>query len=567
MSKKVCLGINSAGFNTSCSLFIDNKLFFAVEEERLNREKRTRKFPIKAVKYIFEKFSLKLEDIDFIAIGWNPAINLENLNTAFNFGQTRFLGEIFHNVVNNFINFDPDVGDMSEQIIHYKKKKIHIFFVRHHLAHASSYYLSDFTSSSILTIDAFGEKQCTEFFLGNGSKISSICSQEFPHSLGSFYSAFTSFMGFKPQSDEWKLMGASAYGEEKRFLKKLEELIYPIKDGFELNLNYFNHFQFHRPGLFSDKLIDHLGIKPNEHEKKLSKEYYDLSAGVQKTFENICIHLMRRLFKFTQNKNLVFSGGCALNCSLNGKILSNTPYKKVFIPPFPDDSGVAIGSALFVNHTIFNKKKVNKLIHNYLGPSFSDNEIKKILETYKLNFKFLNNPEKVAVRDICEGKVIGWFQGGLEFGDRSLGNRSILADPRRQQMKDKVNYLIKYREGFRPFAPSVLENKVSDFFINVQDSFFMSKTLQVKKEKQKLIPAVVHVDGSARLQTVSKKINPKFYNLINNFYKVTKIPILLNTSFNVKGEPIVCSPQDAIRTFFSSGLDVLFLNNFYISKK
>ena len=560
------LGINSSGFNTSASLIIDGKVLFAVEEERLIREKRTRKFPTQSINLILNKFKLKLTDIDYVAVGWNPAINLEAGNNAHNQGQARFLGEIFYNVANPLINLTSGDSEFSEQIIHFKKNKIHIFFIKHHFAHSAAFFLSKFKKSSILSIDAFGEKECCHYGVGESGKIRKLYSQEFPHSLGSFYSSFTSFLGFKAQSDEWKLMGASAYGKSLNYAKKLKKIIYPVKEGFELDLSFFNHFQFHRPGLFTKKLEEFLGIKANLFGKPLSQEYYDLAASVQCIFEEIIFHLLQNLYNKTKIPNLVFSGGCALNCLLNGKITRNSNFDHIFVPPFPDDSGVGIGAALYLYHNILNKKKRFTLEHNYLGPSYENKTIENFLKSYKISFKKLNDKYDVASESLKNGKIIGWFQGGLEFGDRSLGNRSILADPRDPKMKDKVNKLIKYREHFRPFAPAILKEFQAEFFHYSEDTQYMERVFIVKENKRHFIPSVTHNDGTARLQTVKMKNNLSFYKLINSFYKKTGIPILLNTSFNLRGEPMVCSPNDAIKTFHNSGLDELYLGDYLIHK-
>jgi carbamoyltransferase len=373
-------------------------------------------------------------------------------------------------------------------------------------------------------------------------------------------------LGFKPQNDEWKLMGASSYGDPKRYLGKIRQLVNLNNNGFELDLTYFNFYQFHRPNRFTTKLSKLLGIKPNVSGVPLKDYYYDLAASVQVVFEDIYIHLLRLLKKKTNLDKVVISGGCALNCVANGKILNATGFKKIFVPPFPDDSGCSIGAAFYVHNQLMNKKKKFYLRTNYLGPAYSDLEIERILIDYKINYKKSKNITKEVANLISEGKIIGWFQGGIEFGDRALGNRSILADPRDSTMKDKVNKNVKYREEFRPFAPAILAEQVNEYFEKADYTPFMEKTYIIKKNQRKKIPAVVHVDGSGRLQTVSKDINPIFYKLISEFEKISKIPIILNTSFNLKGEPIVCSPVDAIRTFFSSGLDYLTLGSFLIKK-
>jgi len=560
------LGLNTAGFNTSTSLIVDGVPVFAVEEERLIREKRTRKFPHQGIKAALEKGDVSFDEIDVIAIAWNPAINLESYNAAHS-GRARFLGEIYYNVVNGLSGYMGEAGDVSEQIVHLKSgKKLHIYFIRHHLAHASAFYISPFEEAAVLTADAFGEKECTHFAHGKGGKIDPIWSQEFPHSLGSFYSTMTAFMGFQPQSDEWKLMGASSFGDGNRFIDRVRSLVRMKDVGFELDLSCFNHFQFHRPGLFAPKMIDVLGFEPNEKDKPLTQDYYDLSAAAQTVFEEIYLGLINQLHERVGGENLVLSGGSALNSVANGKVIANSPFKRVFIPPTPDDSGGSMGAAMYIYHHLMEQPRHYVMENNYLGPSYDNEAIKTTLETLQLQHEKLSDPMADAARQIADGKIIGWFQGGLEFGDRALGNRSILGDPRDASMKDKVNALIKYREAFRPFAPAILADRCEEYFERAAPTPFMEKVFQIKPDKRGGIPAVTHVDGSGRLQTVTEKQNPRFYRLISSFYKETGIPIVLNTSFNVKGEAMVCSPHDAIRTFFSSGLDVLYLGDYKVLK-
>tara|TARA_Y100000591_G_C21786801_1_gene674265 strand:- start:26 stop:1426 length:1401 start_codon:yes stop_codon:yes gene_type:complete len=447
-----------------------------------------------------------------------------------------------------------------------RNKKVPIYYINHHYCHAANFFVSPFKSSSILTVDAFGEKQSVGFFRGESNNIESLWSQEFPHSLGAFYSTFTEICGFKPQNDEWKLMGAAAYGNKNVYYNKIKNLVNLIpNDGFELNLKFFNHYMFHRPHYYNKKLLSYLNIKKNTSEI-LNTKYFNLAAASQLVFEDIYFHLINSLFKRNKNNNLVISGGSALNSLANGKILKKAKFKNLFIPPVPDDSGAGLGAANFLFNVINKNKKRYAMSNNYLGPEFNDDEIKKNLNKYKIKYQYINNVSKEAAKSIANSKIIGWFQGKIEFGDRALGNRSILADPRDKNMKSRVNNSIKYREQFRPFAPAILSEHTSDFFEDSQSSFFMERALKIKKTKQKLIPAVTHLDGTGRLQTVTKLNNQKFYDLIMEFYKLTKIPIVLNTSFNYKGDPIVCSPDDAIKTFYLSGLDELYLGNYRIIK-
>lgn len=561
------LGINSTGYNTSSCLVKNGKLIGGVEEERLIREKRTRKFPTEGIKWCLNKQKISLDRINTIAISWNPAINIEAFNVAHS-ERSRYLGEIFYNVPSHLLKLkNSKAGEISEQQIELSdKSKIKIIYIKHHLCHAANYYVSPFNEAAILTVDAFGETNSATFSIGKKNKIKSIWHQDFPQSLGGFYSTFTEFLGFKAQVDEWKLMGASSYGNPKKYYKKIYDLVNLTQNGFELNLSYFDFFQFHRPGRFTRKLSAYLNLEPNKAGVPLNKNYYDLAASVQAVFEDIYIHLLKLLKNKTNLNKLVISGGSALNCVANGKVLSRTGFNEIFVPPFPDDSGCALGAAFYVHNQLEGRKKNYFLKSNYLGPGYTDQEIHKILIQYKIKYEKSKNITRDAAKFIKDGKIIGWFQGNLEFGDRALGNRSILADPRDFKMKDKVNKTVKYREEFRPFAPAILEEKVNQYFENADSTPFMEKTFLIKKNKRKFIPAVVHVDGSGRLQTVSKDVNPIFYELIKEFEKITSIPIILNTSFNLKGEPIVCSPTDAIKTFFSSGLDFLILGSFIIKK-
>lgn len=566
--KKIILGLNAIGLNTSASLIIDNKILCAVEEERLTRQKRTRKFPIRSINYCLDKAKIKLSDLSAIAISWNPTINLEKFNSYMS-QNLNYIPSMLHSTI-NYLMKDQKINKDNDyfcQILKLgNKKELKVYYVSHHLSHASNFYFSPYSQASILTLDGFGENESMGFYNGGKNNIKKILTQNFPHSLGSFYSTITEFCGFKPQGEEWKLMGASPYGNNSKYYKLIRELVNLTDKGFELNLNYFNHYMFHRPNYFNDRLENYLKTKPNQNGNQLSKKYYDIAYAGQRVFEDIYYHLINLLYKKNRSENLIISGGCALNCVANGKITSKTKFKNIFIPPMPDDSGAGLGAAYYVSNNILKIKKKFIMRHNYLGPKYSNNYIEKKLKKYLIKFTFHKNIIEQAVQSIIKGKIIGWFQGELEFGDRALGNRSILADPRRADAKDKINKKIKYREHFRPFAPAILEEKINDFFEKNEKSVFMEKALKIKKNKRNVIPSVTHVDGSGRLQTVSKKTNFKFYNLIDEFYKITSIPILLNTSFNIQGEPVVCSIEDALKNFYLSGLDELYIGDYLIKK-
>jgi len=567
MKDSLVLGLNAFGFNTSTCFLLDGIPVFAVEEERLNREKRTRRFPTQGIVRGLEYLGRDFSEIDGVAVAWNPAINLESFSTPNN-EYLRYIPEALYAVPNHLIRVagQSDSPYMSQKIHGRDGESIDIYYINHHSCHAASWYISPYDDAAVLTIDAFGEKQSTTYSHGVGRQLQYLWSQQFPHSLGSFYATFTEYCGFKPQSDEWKLMGAAPFGDSRTFAKKLTNLVELREGGFLLNLKYFNHFQFHRPHLFSNLMQDYLGLPPNTQGATLNQEYFDLAAAAQETFEKVYFHLLKNLYSQTKTNNLVISGGAALNSVANGKVTENTPFENIFVPPVPDDSGGSLGAAFYLHCGIRGHESDYRMEENYLGPEYSDEEIGEELDRYGLKFELLADPEKTAAKYIADKKIIGWFQGRLEFGDRALGNRSILGDPRDADMKDKINMSIKYRESFRPFAPAILSEFMHEYFECASPTPFMEKAFQVRSSVKHLIPAVTHVDGTGRLQTVSRNQNSRFYGVIEEFMKLTKIPIVINTSFNLRGEPIVCSPTDAIRTFYTSGLHTLFIGNYIVLK-
>jgi len=568
MSEPWILGLNAVGFNTSSALLKGGEVFSAVEEERLLRDKRTRRFPSAGIKFHLDKAGIKLSNLKAIAVAWNPATNLEAHNASQS-ARPRYLGEIFYSVPSYLMSLQKSgAAETSRQTIALEDgTEIPIHYVRHHLCHAANFFSSPFEEAAILTADAFGEKQSTTFSIGKGTKIETIWSQDFPHSLGGYYSTLTEFLGFQAQNDEWKLMGASSYGNPAVFRDRLRKVVEFLPEaGFELDLSYFNFYQFHRPLRYTPKLAKLLGIEPNAQGRPLSQDYYNLAASAQELFEEIYFHLLKQLKSKTGMENVVLSGGCALNSLANGKILQKTDFKDCFIPPVPDDSGGALGAAYYVYHKEIGGKRGTPMRSNYFGPNFSEEEISATLKKYKIRHRVVENAAQEAAKLIASGKIIGWFQGALEFGDRALGNRSILADPRDGSMKDKVNETVKYREPFRPFAPSILNERIAEYFEGAVSTPFMEKVFPIRKEKRAAIPAVTHVDGTGRIQTVTKTQNPLYWELISEFEKISGIPIVLNTSFNLKGEPMVCEPTDAIRTFFSSGLDALVIGRNVVEK-
>jgi len=569
MTNSTILGLNAIGFNTASALIVNGKCEFAVEEERLTREKRTRRFPESGIRTALAYSDISLNEVDTVAIAWNPAINLE-AHRATESGQPRFLGEIFYSVPSNLMALNPNKKEIQiskQSILYHDGQELSISYVNHHIAHAASFFVSPFEKAAILTIDAFGEKHSVTFSCGTDNQLKQLWGQQFPHTLGSFYSSMTAFCGFRPQAEEWKLMGASGYGDPSTFYSPLRALFHLEESvGFKMDLSVFNFHQFHLPGFFNEKLESHLGLSANTKNTPLSQNYFDIAAATQRVTEEVYLHMLRQLYDRTKLKSLVVAGGVALNCVANGKILAETPFNEVFIPPVPDDSGGSLGAAFYVHCHVNRGKRDFVLENNYLGPSYSDHEIMDTLERHKIVFEQLDDPAETAAQLIFENCILGWFQGRLEFGDRALGNRSILADPRDPSMKDRINSAIKFREHFRPFAPMILEESLETYFENASTTPYMEKAFEIRSDRRAEIPAVTHVDGTARLQTVSQSQNPLLYRLIAAFERHTTVPIVLNTSFNIQGEPIVCSPNDAVRTFYSCGLDALIIGPYLIRK-
>ncbi|MFN3967029.1 MAG: carbamoyltransferase, partial [Endomicrobiia bacterium] len=464
------------------------------------------------------------------------------------------------------------------------------------LSHAaSSYYCSPFNKSAIITIDGIGDGVTTSIGIGENNKIKILKKIYFPHSLGLFYSSFTAFLGFEINDGEYKVMGMAPYGKP-RYVDKVKKLIKLYPDGtFELNMDYFE-FHYSTKRTYNKKFEElfgkprdpnlkfftsttpypsYFGEKPSNYDQlcKENEYYADIAASIQKVLEEAIINLANAAYKETKINRLCLGGGVSLNSVANYKILQNTPFKEIYIQPAATDAGGALGAALYVYNIFSTNPKRFVLEHAFWGKQYTDAEIKNFLDSN--NIKYIQeNEEKIidiTVDALSKGKVVGWFQERFEWGPRALGNRSILADPRRQDMKDIVNTKIKFREPYRPFAPSVLIEKTEEYFDIKQPekhypARFMLYVVNVKENKRDIIPAVTHVDGSGRLQTVSKQTNPKYYKLIKKFEEATGVPVILNTSFNLKGEPIVNSPEDAIKTFYKSEMDTIVLENFIIKK-
>jgi carbamoyltransferase len=562
------LGIDMNDVSTSACLARGGELVAAAQEERFNREKQTRRFPVKTIAWCLESNGLKLEDLDAAAISVNPAIYLEHLS-AVHSERARYRGELLYSAPNFLLGIYRGMAAGHSRLTMEIEngKPLEVYYIRHHDAHsATAYYPSPYEEAAILTADAFGEKETTVWFKGTGNRIERLRATEFPYSIGCFYAAMTEFLGFRSFHEEWKLMGASAYGDPERFFGVLSRLIGVDSDGgLFMDLDYFNHYQFHRPGMFSHKLVGLLGESYRDDSERDAR-FFDIAAAAQLTFERVMFDLLNRFQKETGLKNLCLSGGVAMNCVMNGKIREETPFENIFIPPMPDDSGTSIGAALATARLIDPEASTSPMTHNNLGPQYDDRQIEEVLKLAKVPYEKPPDPAQKAAELLSAGHIVGWVQGRMEFGERALGNRSILADPRDPQMKDRLNACVKFREHFRPFAPAILADHQAEWFDCGTHVYFMEKAFRVREKKRNRIPSVVHQDGTARLQTVTKESNPLFYELIKAFHKLASVPVVLNTSFNLQGEPIVMTPRDALRTFYSCGIDDLIIGPFYIAK-
>ncbi len=572
------LGLNINHPDSSACLIVNGKILFAVEEERYSRIKHHSGFPLHSIKNCLEAGNININDIDYITINTNFFSNifqklkfsLKNLNSLKKLNKLSLKNNITNNL-KYYFNL---------------KKKIKVKFIDHHDSHLySSYFLSGFKDSIGLTIDGAGDFCSTVAYSINNNQFKILKKIHYPHSIGIFYQSMTQFLGFNDYGDEYKFMGLASFGKPI-YLNKVYEIISPFnkENFFKLNLDLFSfhknnlNFNFENnspyfPDLFNSKLEDLIGFKKRKKNEVIEEYHKNFAASVQFVFEEIVITMIKYLKSKIDSENLCLSGGCALNSKMNGKLLDNKIFKNVYIQPSAGDAGGALGSAMYIQNK-YGKIDIESFNNSLLGPSFSNNEISKsinkVLNDKEFNVKYYDNFDeiiKITASSISKKKIIAWFQDRMEWGPRALGNRSILADPRDPDIQHIINSKTKKREEFRPFAPSVLDKFKDEYFvINNINSDYMLNVFKAKQITKKLAPAIVHIDGTSRVQTVSERNNQKFYDLINEFYKLTEVPILLNTSFN-KNEPIVCTPEDAINCFVNTKLDILVMQNFIINRK
>jgi carbamoyltransferase len=584
------LGISCFYHDSAASLVRDGEIIAAAQEERFSRRKHDFDFPINAVKWCLEQGGITAKDLDFLIFYEKPLIKFERILENFLSQAPSGISQ-FMQAMPIWLKEKLWIPDLIRGKLNYEGKML---FARHHEAHAASaFYPSPFKEAAFLTIDGAGEWETATFGTGKDNEIDALYTLHFPHSLGLLYSAFTYYTGFKVNSGEYKLMGLAPYGEPRYVDLILDKLIDIKEDGsFKLNMKYFGYGNGLRMTNWRFERL--FGGRPRKPETKITQKDMDLAASIQKVTEEIMLKMTRHVYKATGKDKLCLAGGVALNCVGNGRILRESPFKEIWIQPASGDAGGALGAALLVWYKYLGSSRhvdeeKDKQKSSFLGPQYSDDDIEDFLKKDNIPYKKLNYPDIPGIVSdlIIEGKVIGWFQGSLEFGPRALGARSIIGDARNAAMQSKMNLKIKHRESFRPFAPTVLKECVSDWFDLDRDSPYMLLTAQVRKDKRnnidaheqtlagfdKLkvirssIPAVTHVDNSARIQTIKKDDHPLYYELIQNFYRKTGCPVIINTSFNVRGEPLVCTPQDAYKCFMRTEMDYLAMGNFLLDKR
>jgi carbamoyltransferase len=546
--------------DSSACIAHDGEILFAVAEERLSRKKHDGRFPVNAVRACLEHAKAKANDLDYICFGW-PSPGVEYRHTLKTFVNGRFPFSYAHmrEVTGQYVRMTLQKGGMNQFTQQFGPTRAQTRFVQHHIAHAlSTYALSGFKEATVVVIDGRGAWEATSIWHGRDGALEHVQTIQWPNSLGVFYAEFTHYLGFQKNSDEWKVMGLAPYGTPG---VNLREFIIPDDSPYWINSRRL----LGRSGNDVSGIEELLGPR-REPESEIDQRCKDLAFAVQDACETAMMQVVRLAIEKTGCRNLCLAGGVALNSKANGKIFASGMVDNIFIQPASADDGVALGAALAPYLETDHCVPVHKMRQAYLGPEYSAEEIARVLQTYKLRHTRLSDPANTGAELLADGKIIGWFQGRAEFGPRALGNRSILADPRDPEMKDKVNNAVKFRESWRPFAPSLPTEAVSDYVEKPCDSPFMILTFQVRDDKRDVIPAVTHLDGSGRFQTVDEDVNPVYWRLLKAFEARTKVPVIMNTSFNLRGEAMVCSPTDAIRTFYSSGMDALVLGNYLVLK-
>ncbi len=571
----IVLGLSFYYHDSSAALVKDGVLVAAAEEERFSRVKHDSGFPTLAIDFVLKMAGATIHDVDFVVFYEKPFVKFERmlLTAMSTFPRS---SAVFRESMQRWIS--DKLWIKSHMTRRLKIPAAKILFAEHHVSHAAaSFFTSPFDEAAILTVDGAGEWTTSTMGVGRGTKLEILKEIRFPHSLGLLYSAFTAYCGFEVNEGEYKLMGMHPYGKP-RFVDKIREMITVAPDGsLWHDMKYFA-YHFSPDTTLTPAFGEHFGRPardPKLGDTSLDPFYCDIAASIQKVTEDVVLAMAKHLHELTGLKKLVMAGGVALNSVANYKVLRQGPFDELYIMPAPGDDGGSVGAAYWAYNHVLGQPRGPALDHAYLGSEYSDAQIEEFLRKYDIPFEHFADDEKFydfAAQQLVDGQVCGWFRGRFEFGPRALGARSIIADPRRAEMKDKLNATIKFREAFRPFAPSVLEERADEFFeiADAEKHFparFMLYVAPVRMEKRSVLPAITHEDGSGRLQTVFKDTNPAYHGLIRRFGELTGVPVIMNTSFNLKGEPIVESPAHAFNTFSLSGMDLLFLNNYVVRKE
>lgn len=567
------LGISCYFHDSSAALLDDGQIISAAQEERFTRIKHDTSFPKKSIDFCLKSQGISIQDIDYIGFYEKPLQKFERILYQH---ITSYPQSIF-----TFLSSVPSWFSQKLRMIPTIRKELGykgpVLFIDHHMAHAaSSFLVSPFKEAAILTVDGVGEWTTTSVGYGKNNDIRLAKEIRFPHSLGLLYSTVTAYLGMSVNNSEYKVMGLAAYGKMDRktneYYQKLLTIIDIKKDGsYHLKMDYFSYlYQGKMPG---DKLCTLLGGPIKKPSDEMTQRHKDIAAAVQLITEDVLLLILKDLHGTTKTPNLVIGGGVGLNSVFNGKILANSKFKNVWIPPDPGDGGTSIGAATFIYHSLLGHQRNNVFTNPYLGPKYSLEYVRDFLNSRKIKYHQFNNSSDLlgeTTKLLVKDNVIGWFQGGMEWGPRALGARSILSNPQNPNMQNILNLKVKHREKFRPFAPVVCCDDVNKYFLADKPlpklADYMLAVYPIKKNWHGMLPAVTHIDGSGRLQTISREQNPLYYDLIKSFGKKMKIPILVNTSFNIRGEPIVCTPQDAYRCMMGTGIDYLVMDKFLIKR-
>jgi carbamoyltransferase len=564
------LGITH-GIDAAAALVRQGEIAAAVTDERFTRKKHSRDFPSASIDYCLRHGGLALPELDAVAFFWNPGVHLESFNPR-QASVVRHHSEYLASLPSHLLALHPApwsrrrVTHVEQRLaLEGEARPLTLHYVSHHVAHAAScFFPSEFEEAAILTVDGYGERTSAFLGRGRGQHVEALREIEFPHSLGAFYAAMTEYLGFLPNCDEGKLMGLAAHGEP-RFAKAMAEIVRVTPDGgLEVDLSYFGYHQ-ERPRRYSRKLVERFG-PDRRADEPVEDRHRDVAASAQRVLEEALVTLARWLRRETGLPRLALAGGVALNCVANSRVIQEGGFDDAFIQPAAGDNGAALGAALFVTHQLHGVPRRPGPYSDFLGPAFSEEETERTLSEARLAYERCPDVAEACAERLASGEIIGWFQGRMEFGPRALGARSILADPRDAEVKRRLDATIKRREPWRPYAPAVLKEAHSRFFSGPGTSPFMLRSYEVRPSVRSVIPAIVHVDGSARVQTVDEGRSPLFFRLIRSFERRTGVPVLLNTSFNGRGETMVATVPDALRCFFTTGLDALAVGPFLLTK-